>query len=439
VYNRSTTGATQTLPSHAFTTPELSFLLNRSHVRTNQFDKRALTFTGYAWIAVCVLVVWLGPRPTTILLALLLSVPVFLALNPRRIRSRLPLFKSQNPLVVATGWLVVVATLAGGYAAAEALRPASDRLPAVDRLPVTNAVYLLPNTTSPVWLLTQLDQKETVARVVQNQKSKRDNADREYQALLSSGTIIELAKGTTIRVLDSDPVLSHVRVEDVRAAGREGWVLSFVLNPSTITKPTVAPTLIPTTVPTLVSTAVPTSVSAAKPTPGTLQEHLELLARTELRDDLRGVTVERINLTGLKRMGTLPSAGPVPTPVPQPGDQIVTGVTIAASGYDGLFSSSDTLFGTSIDHVARLAPVIFTQTDVNELVFETYLTFTDVYGNDSDKPAVTISLRRETASKINWPNFDAHNLERVLYANGDYVSVHPSLRKDWVAYQSNSY
>lgn len=64
---------------------------------------------------------------------------------------------------------------------------------------------------------------------------------------------------------------------------------------------------------------------------------------------------------------------------------------------------------------------------VQVFMFQPHVDMVDSYGNQSDRPAAKIVVRRATAERINWSNMTPDRLERLIRQDGQ-VNWHPALR-----------
>jgi len=84
--------------------------------------------------------------------------------------------------------------------------------------------------------------------------------------------------------------------------------------------------------------------------------------------------------------------------------------------------------GTATEVMRRL----FTNSKVNEVIFFTYADFIDQYGNTTNEKALHVGMKRETADKINWDEFE--NLVAQDYNNlfdiTTNVNIKPSVANE---------
>ncbi|MFN8533868.1 MAG: hypothetical protein U0556_09995 [Dehalococcoidia bacterium] len=98
--------------------------------------------------------------------------------------------------------------------------------------------------------------------------------------------------------------------------------------------------------------------------------------------------------------------------------------------HSGTAWSEGTMVSGVAQDVVRVAPKLFGNQDVDQVIVRVLNDFTDVRGNTSESLAMRWILTREQAKDVNWPRFDARNLGRVFRL--DYI--HPALRDAWNDY-----
>ena len=72
---------------------------------------------------------------------------------------------------------------------------------------------------------------------------------------------------------------------------------------------------------------------------------------------------------------------------------------------------------------------LFGITGVEMVIVDLENTFTDAYGQEEKERAVSLTITKETADKINWENINASNRAGLLRVADDFY-IHPGILKN---------
>lgn len=215
---------------------------------------------------------------------------------------------------------------------------------------------------------------------------------------------------TTVRVIDAHPSPSLTPV---------------LLMPSPT--PPATPTELPPT-----AALIPPSPTQAAPTPTPDPS----AALAQIADQQFGARLRSANISNdAAFLATTTAAFDAASGVKSAiSDATPTVMTDATVDYNlGTQWDENTAVSSAAQDFVSFAPHVFAATHVDMLELRAFTTFRDVYGHDNVEVATKFTISRATAERINWQNFDPHNI--VLVLTGDSgVYIHPALQRAWLAF-----